>query len=1570
MDPNRIELIENCLIYSNEIRNKQWGEQFGGIQEKLRSIDINELTIDFTSLKWIDPLPLLSLLISLTKFKKTKLILKLPNHKNSEYKNLTGFLYSEGFLNQFPSDIIIYSGEELVTDSAIFEKYVESLGYSNCSLIKAQVVDICAEISEPEYGLKNWISDIIFSSQSLIKNKVESFKAQEVISRLRILLSETISNIYEHAYGDNPVKLVGIYVRFRKGLGNTRVSKAEYDLQKKLIGKEFSNSPKLNRYFIDNIFSFIEVFVIDAGCGLSGNYFGDGYDGKYPFRDAWSLAVFKGLRGVKNRNKKTEFGGLHQIYKNLGNNYICARDSNEWIGHEAPTQETLSFYDVINPTVSNIKGFSVIYRLTWDFDSDEESYWTRLNFEITSIENHPFLQELKNSISIYERRYRNIISVGSFFVIDERFSFSKKICSKIYKNDNKSYDNCFFFPAKYMQKNEIFESISEYFQNVIVKSRTIIICDILTLEANLYLLGIENAWFPETITKNIDKIILFSERFSFLILEKDIASKKYKRSSALLDNSISNIDFLPHFYIVDLIAWIRTHDSLLFWELVKKKSDAFNLLYVNSQIEWYSENVDFIMDGYLNFAQIVSDADTRKLVECELSRTKCLVNFKNPNTTEYVNIDILTSQLASKMNTLLYYNYDGNDGNDSHKTKILLGSVFVSGQSQFDKEISILKERRLPIHFFIHKSIKYKDSEENINSASISNTFHLFLWPKDWLNKNFPFQNIKYRRVGRSHVIAPYGWKYFPIPRFRIYDKLKETYVSDFYQLENKSNGNYEFVCAYGDTPSEAYKEWQSSPETIEFGHYSYENKHDLLKIDFPLIVQNSFNIGGKLSVFLLGEFLIALGLNESSIISLPESSISIPKSRTRITNNVFDRRINLLKDSVKDYINKNTTTEECEIIVYPSHFNTESIIGKIKDCIDSNIHNRIISLIPINKERGSSAYLISPLILENIKSKIATYTIRKETVNVLLFDDGTIDGKTRKELKHLLFYLGADNVKTLCILDRRRLPFSTTIPNKHKAFWRMDTPRLGNRGECSLCEALKTITPFESQLIYSTHKSRIKAWSEAWDSQFPYSKRKNHGLVAKHLEKSITKKFSIYIDNETGKTIHHDEINLINSLGLTLYCTEIHSMTGRHDMALKICKNDDIEIRTRIEILSVNLLFFVRDFSDYIISEMAKLLLRLINLEQDVSNETALGALTFISLPFRLSKLIIYPFLEEDIDIKNIDMNLLMSYFIHNEGRKFENNSLQGNFFNSYTKDEKTAYHKLHHEIFNDFGINHNKSFNVIQRIHERSEIKKDLIDESISSCNRLYAIIKGFPISNTRKVVGHEQINDILNNLNKLASSFIQHFKAISKTGVPKYYYDDSMIFEEICNIQAIVGLTSDLIYNFHNELFVKVGLRENNDFPLLVQIKDLIYDCQNKYKEYKIGIANDFVQDNKVEFGKWIPMDRLIVKKIEFILTNVRHSKGFIDKDLNYINHLSAITQEYFNLVVSINYSEKGVNLKFLNFSENTPEYITEEANKKNKLEKEHISMLGGKLDYMTEKKEGDLFLINTNLFIPYA
>lgn len=1585
------------IAFKEEYRNDTWAKDFGRIQNLLKECVSKEITITifFHETVWIDPLPLLSFLLSIAELEKPQIEIHLPPLNNNSKKFLA-FISTEGFIQQLlKSNVKFVSCGRAISnvDLKEYEHYVGELIYANCRIIKALVVELEEEIYGTDLSIDTWVNELIQQSRYSIKNKVENYIADQITNRLHRLLTELLSNVYEHAYKDKSKKYVGIYVRFREGLSNNHISNTHRKALSKAIGNEHRHSPTLIKYFVESVFNFIEVFVIDSGCGLADSYkpYFKKKKYKYPFQEAWKMAILNGKRGANSKNKRTQFGGLYSITKYLGHNFICGISDNEWIGHSLPIRFKLQPpYERVYPE-QKVNGLGFIFRITWDVASDDEISWERVKriendaFSNNSLEMHPLYEELCVSVNSYQR-FSNIKQtilnkIKGFYVEDERFETSNETCRKIYDKKETTYDFCFFLPKRILQKNDIIDSIIKRFGSINCNTRCLIIGDILVNEANLYQLALENATFSENFLNSFDTIILLSQRFAVLVLKKDIINKTYVMSKRMTHGYINSRckEFCPQKNLRNFISWLKTHDSLLFWLLVRAKNDKNRHYYINANINWKSEDAKYEMIGYLNFSQVTSDIELKRIFDNALMRTLCL---SSKSGIDYQNIDVLTSKLCTEMNSLFFNMKETDD-------QILLGSVRVTGYSEYSAAPLKAEISRIPIHFFLHGAIN-KIDPINGESATVDISPHLFFWPTEWLDQNFEKISGAFKRVGNSHVIAPSGSKYYPIPRYRIKstnNNGKTEYLYNYSEVEE--NNKIEYELAYERCPKDTYDDFQiTGRQNLQIGHFQYGKYHDLFKFDFSLLVNDSFNEGGKLAVFLLTEFLLALGSGIKGFVDhIPDFSRKRIIEKTKLTETLLENAHQFFLRDIQNNL-ESAKPEECALIIYPSHYNNENIIGIVKRFIRNDLHSKIISLVPIKAKRQSSAYLISPIILNSIKNKILSYKQKHKTndAKVLLFDNVTVDGKTREELKHLLFYLGASQVKTLCILDRRRLPLVPTKPDRDKVFWRIDLPRLGDKGNCLLCKSIQSLRNFQTDLVYSLDKNRVNQWELSWKNQYPFSKKAIHGLEAKTLLDKISKKFSIIMDLSNDKKMHWDNINIYTSLGLSLYVSEICSMTGRDDMALAICNDKKIPILCRIEMLSVNLLLFGSEFSKLMKLQMIQRIVKEINSTSDVSNETSLGILSILSQPDDIVESVLLELvssIKSEKDLKNYDLELLMAFFAQNDNSSLSKiDWLNSHFTSAFSSNVQSFYYQFHHEQHNIYGNAHNKPMKVFLKVDKYSVIKLEDINDAIKSSDKLTEMVSLFPRRNLRNDDLRDEIKEIFDygtKVRKFLVTFLQECKDFltnnhshchhckSKSNVDCHKIKEKCIkyhCSYVCGkkdlvlslrrCQHFIDEYQKKLFSLHSNIFIQIGIQTPNIFPLkkcLTHLIDKHNASQNNSNKVRLL---ELTKPDKSEGEIWIPFDALIERKIEFILNNAKYAHESISSTGEI--ELSK-TESLIFMNVSVSYEERSVLINFDNFSYQSGKEITDKASLKRKPERIHIEDLGGHIGYKTTSLKND-------------
>jgi hypothetical protein len=1535
-----------------KFRNKGWAESFGKGQDELRHLseNIKEINVDFSKCDWADPLPLLSLFIALSEIpdRISKIVyLPKPAYETPfSQKCLLAFLFKEGFIEicEKFNIRVFYQNSGIANEFSdkdkeqIISTYEKNLSYTDCTILPAKVIDLLKivdgkenYVAEIEYEIENWLNAV----QHRFSPNVASSLEKELLNKIDRFLKETIENVYEHAYPDDNKsgkKLVGCYIRFRKGLVNDSLDENSQKRLQMNIKEEYENCPRLDKSFVENSSGFFEIFIVDAGIGLSDSFPWDNERiPKYPFREAWRRTIGLGERSNK-KAKNTEFGGLYTLSQLCQGSYLTARDSSDWIGDTLPVKNQNASYSLIQGPFQ-IKGLALIGRINSLTSKTTKGNWLNLNGVYDGPKNeNPFIKAMQESMDIYFKYYNQPSSKMTNLVYyrDERFNNTQN--SK-YIN----YNFCLFLPPERLPKNRIFEIINkELLQGINdIKQRAIITADIPVGEANIYQYALCKARYSEEFLEKIDIIVLITRDLTVSILfKKEITAKNetyntYDYNSELTKSfllSTLETPFSPHQSFKHFVELIKTHDSLLFWSYINKKNQSYEF-YLKQDICWYQDGIDIGLTGYLNFAKTLTDDFCKNIYELALEHTLCLSNESGCN---YESIDLLTNKLAMQNNVLFY---------NSHKDeaqKILLGSVFVTGYTAKASQVGNKKsENDIIIHFFQNQNV-------NTHGKITNPVAQLLLWPREEWIKKLTIDNStlsQCRRIGTSYVIAPYGWKYFPIPRYKLFDKDKNYFLKTQPTKEQIQNTErYEFKSVYECSPPDTYRYWQGKRgQVLNIGHIDYESHHDIFNIDFPFVINESFMMGDKLSQFLLSEFLYALGTNINGL---------------KTDNQV-------LIDGVTKYLASKTTENKSILILYPFHYNSDCIVSKVKKHIKPEFHSKIIALFPVNKERADATYLISPLTIETLKEEINRTREQQKHIEVLLFDDATIEGKTRKEIKHTLFSLGVNSVRTLTLLERRRLPFSPSEPNYNRTFWRLDIPNLGSADTCPICNALQKLKDIKHNIASESVFSRIQDIEEKWGKSSPYENNNKQLLTPIPVNKILEKKFGIYIDEENNSIQYggdENKIKIINSLGLSIYVSELHTMTSRDDVLDFLEKDEltNIEDYAKIEMLSTYLLLFKKELSNLALEKIIKELFRLCK-DKSTDPYTAYALIALMNINAEKLNLL-YDVCkdpgENDIKVINQDMEILCySLGIDNSSPFSTSKNLKR--LNKGSKNLKDTYKQLHSEIYNDYGIIHDTPLSLMSK---EISISKENTSENIrkitnakDSCDKILNLLELIPKDHYRFVENIEaQINQV-------------------KSDIVSYKQNSTKVDANNIKQQAMAILSNLQIIN--SLLFVSIGL-QGSEFPLSDLLNTII--SENKYN-IKLSTKFQKLSSADLQIERWIIWDKMVNTKIRNLLHNA--DKG--NKDVSGNNSPILIADPFDNLTetkayawISIEYDELNNNLSLIiyNKTDILAANVQEKTQLKPKYEKRHLKELDIKINYQDETINSER-LLKTIITFPY-
>lgn len=317
------------LYLPNELRNSIWAENYGDIQKQLRNIDnvVKDVVICGCGLKWADPFPMLSLLISIAEIHLNKRIFFLVpslSDMSEEQKRVYEFLEKEGFLSVMQEYGVHVLERDVFDESNSNEKFKKLtertirwmhdnlngfIYFSNSTILKARVVDLGHTKKESQID-----RDIELELES-VKHRISSFlrpsQLNEIIWKTGLFLKEAINNVYEHAYGNNRTKYVGYYIRHRTGLTDNTLSPTS----RKDLEKSFNSEMRDVKCFVKNFpmttTNFLEIYVIDAGIGLTKHFSLKRNYVKMSFREAWRETIGLGQGVLKKKNTRILEAFIH-----------------------------------------------------------------------------------------------------------------------------------------------------------------------------------------------------------------------------------------------------------------------------------------------------------------------------------------------------------------------------------------------------------------------------------------------------------------------------------------------------------------------------------------------------------------------------------------------------------------------------------------------------------------------------------------------------------------------------------------------------------------------------------------------------------------------------------------------------------------------------------------------------------------------------------------------------------------------------------------------------------------------------------------------------------------------------------------------------------------------------------------------------------------------------------------------------------------------------------------------------------------------------------------------------------
>lgn len=1357
-------------IKTQVLNDKLWASHFGSVEAWLLSSQhpsLAELRIDLRKCIWADPLPLLSLLLLSRHLiaRKTEVtwLLRRAEHPqapvgdqrtdslgpgssasriraNSPPGRLIRYLATDGFLQQaIKSKVkILATGEdqrEEITTTALLAKWTDlpdDLAYANATVIPVQILELPAFGDEARNVIAGDVDKHLEDPELLsrLHSSVGPHATEGLLASLRLILTETLLNIAEHAYANGAtVRHGAYYVRFRQGVAGA--NQAQREPLRTYLEAERLELPRIGTAYLTHRQGCIEIFVGDSGEGLVKRLLEthpELFDKRYPFVEYVRQVLLNGLSS--NRERRTEKGALSLIYANAtrrGDYIRCFSDS-WWIGTACPMpRDTSSIHELASEEKPNTPiGLYWHFRIGWDGATDDALSWSEIG--ATESTREVIRSAFLNPLSQAQRTTFPLIKCFTGRdAKDEIQSATKssgipiKVC--IWKTDRNQI------------KNEILRRVEEIAKRQGSDDHTLIIVDIAPYEAAAYqwaLLGLRVDYRRGEWPKYLQRVILVTTQWKVCaFVRENITIPKEETASGAPPQGYSlyklDAEFSEQFLIGTvstgkslsaqwLATYLKWHASKDFWKIVSQY-DRSNPAYFNGQVVWGKDGSE--IDGYLDFGEVAQISACRALLTNELLR------FLPTIASESVEIFGIDSFASSILEQMADYRRDKSE-DSSNITKLALGSVLVTGSTLQAYALTNCRA----VHFLAHPESHKKGIKE---------TCALLYWPTgdDWFAKHFPKRVEVRSRIGKTAAASTRGDKTYVMPR---YDSLGRT------------------LAARG--PSESYSDFQEVPAFVRTGHWSDGAHHDILTPNVRAAIDRSFLAGTGAVIYIGCVICRALGI---------------------ASDNLTKSGLNAVRNAVKLFGDRDEFKLQCRAVVYPTHGNATYLIDRIieyfiADAAIFDFRSRVIGIVNIRASTQRLPLLPSPSAQDRLRILISDGNA-KNMRSALIVDDAVITGKTHAEIMSLLHSLGAESTHTTVLFDRQRLPGGYQQTKRIYSYWKMDLPPIGERDSCPMCNATEDLLK-TAKSICSTHlRKHFEIVAKRWEALDP--SRDWHKALPATATAAIHLKYGL--KRPQSKGAEETTVSVKNSTAAALLHVELEAMTGLDVAQLKVLER--IKVPTSaiddsagpsqrdlfvIELIASISLYFTSVSSPARRTELFEMLVKLVCASPNSGDHTSFASLAIIAaLPYlqalgpRYFNDVLRRFLPQDTDALSEDARMMLATLMHKGLVTRDHDSLGGiaRVLSPSALPLANLYNFFNNELLSPIGTTHSRPLAKIAEGRTNFQLREGGEQSSIREANDSADFIAEFcnciPHSCLRsgKSTKDSSAKDLINSLRRQA-------------------------------------------------------------------------------------------------------------------------------------------------------------------------------------------------------------------------
>lgn len=1110
------------IIMPRELQSKEFADEYLAIQN-LDTRTFEKVRVLFENTLWIDNLPIMQLFLYIRELKMLGKKIAFMFNVDAEVTEQVRFIkYMEdyGFIK------II---EELADDfdNTILAKAYSGKGYKNLIYgdFKSSECFMPFQIISKKEEIAKYIADTTENFNDKFINLYSDYDKDNLIFRMSVFLQEAIGNVFEHAFENPEDAFCGVMIRY---IHKNRESK-KYLPNRQYLGVQKDRT--VSRPFQNATFTIIQhqqlavnhnPYRNGTGMKVLENYIqifvtdiGMGLLKSMGLSDAKMERglineIFeKGARSDKNKN--TIVGGLGSLYQLLRKkeNYISIKAEYNWARIACAVKiDKKDTLPYVHKT--GILSDNVLkgFTVVGYIDCDDER---KKDF---------FMPVPRETIeNIYQEEYilSDMGNIQDTNVIDFRFGIPDLANIKI------QGDTVLCLVGQNIEKALWCNKIPKLLEHKDSNKTTLILADIPEREMRKYELIFEE--FDINVTRavlltNSLKLAVFERKKGGLFFSK-LATEHYQKTrNQGVDKSL-----------YCLLRAIRKYDSQLFWQtvyIVQKTKEA--KLFVKGKVDWDSERKN-PMDSYLDFSQACFDEKIKNILLNQLYRVPNCGEYDN----YFISMDRFTEDLCENVNGKLKVPLGEKDN-----MHICLGSVYVTGTSSKKSKIDVKGREEREYYCFMHPLIDFCDG---------SRIKALLMWPsKEIIETLFgEFGDVDtLKRLAKTPFLAPSGATYFSQQHYKDIKESIGLKVDELYSVLQEEPLWTSRLIKIAHIDMLSYDDYVYLNARAIFNKHYMESRYCMKYTE-----RNSFD-------YLLKQMYIALGKSKRKSFQ-KAIEVDIQPAHAKI---------------VCGKMNQVDIPYEQGLFVYLTDYETMEIISKFKEIFSEEMQKRIIPIAPISKKRGSSALLLSPILMENIKEKLQKISQNnpEQETRVTIFMATVTSTTLQRELKHILYRLGAKKIKCISLVDRQRFPLGSREKESYNSFCKVDLPHLGSEDKCKLCIGINKLNDLKNRLLSTELQKRcaqiVTVWGKVKASDNLHEKgvRVQHVKLSQELEQEVS---------NICKEYQIERIVLNTDVGIVLFAIEHTAITMCIDFLMKCLEDKKLSDNVKILLITAHLVLF-----------------------------------------------------------------------------------------------------------------------------------------------------------------------------------------------------------------------------------------------------------------------------------------------------------------------------------------------------------------------------------------------------------